>query len=68
VLLANGAPGGPRTTDGAGGKGIKPLPNVYDGWVQDTVARAARTDAEAQGWIAQLTPGQRGRDAHSLVR
>jgi hypothetical protein len=28
VLLANGVPGGPRTTDGTGGQGIKPLPNV----------------------------------------
>jgi YVTN family beta-propeller protein len=52
VLLANGAPGGPRTTDGSGGQGIKPLPNVYDGWVQDTVARTAQTDPEVQGWIA----------------
>ena len=49
VPLANGAPGGPHTTDGAGGQGIKPLPNVYDGWVQDTVARTAQTDAERLG-------------------
>jgi YVTN family beta-propeller protein len=59
VLLANGVPGGPRMTDGAGGQGIKPLPNVYDGWVQDTVARTAQTDPEVQGWIAQLTPCQK---------
>ncbi|HEY9378237.1 MAG TPA: hypothetical protein VIQ02_14220, partial [Jiangellaceae bacterium] len=59
VLLANGVPGGPRTTDGTGGQGIKPLPNVYDGWVQDTVARTAQTDAEVQGWIAQMTPCQK---------
>jgi hypothetical protein len=59
VLLANGAPGGPRTTDGAGGQGIKPLPNVYDGWVQDTVARVAHTDAEVRGWISQMTPCQK---------
>ena len=59
VLLANGAPGGPHTTDGAGGQGIKPLPNVYDGWVQDTVARRAQTDAEVRGWIAQMTPCQK---------
>jgi hypothetical protein len=49
----------PRTTDGDGGQGIKPLPYIYDGWVQDTVARTAQTDAEVQGWIAQLTPCQR---------
>jgi len=59
VLLANGVPGGPRATDGTGGQGIKPLPNVYDGWVQDTVARTAQTDPEVQGWIAQLTPCQK---------
>jgi YVTN family beta-propeller protein len=59
VLLANGVPGGPRTTDGTGGQGIKPLPNVYDGWVQDTVARTAQTDPEVQGWIAQMTQCQR---------
>ena len=59
VALANGVPGGPRTTDGTGGQGIKPLPNVYDGWVQDTVARTAETDAEVQSWIARLTPCQR---------
>ena len=46
-----------------GGQGIKPLPNVYDGWVQDTVAVAAQTDAEVQGWIAQLTPCQKNPSA-----
>ena len=50
---------GPRVTDGTGGQGIKPLPNVYDGWVQDTVRLRAQTDAEVQGWIAALTPCQR---------
>lgn len=59
VFLANGVPGGPRVTDGVGGQGIKPLPNVYDGWIQDTVARAAQTDPEVRGWLAQLTPCQR---------
>src|SRR5215216_3283557 len=59
IRLANGAPGGPRVTDGVGGQGIKPLPNVYDGWVQDTVAVAAETDPEVQGWIAELTPCQK---------
>ena len=63
VLLANGIPGGPRVTDGVGGQGIKPLPNAYDGWVQDTVAVAAQTDAEVQGWIAQLTRCQRNPSA-----
>ena len=63
VPLANGAPGGPHTTDGAGGQGIKPLPNVYDGWVQDTVARTAQTDAEVQGWIANMTRCQKNPSA-----
>jgi hypothetical protein len=36
---------------------------VYDGWVQDTVAVAAETDPEVQGWIAQLTPCQRNPSA-----
>jgi YVTN family beta-propeller protein len=59
VFLANGAPSGPRVTDGVGGQGIKPLPNVYDGWIQDTVGATARTDPEVQGWIAQLTRCQK---------
>lgn len=59
VFLANMVPGGPRTTDGVGGQGIKPLPNVYDGWVQDTVARTAQTDSEVKGWISKLTACQK---------
>jgi YVTN family beta-propeller protein len=59
VFLANGAPGGPRVTDGVGGQGIKPLPNVYDGWIQDTVAAAGRADPEVQAWIAELTRCQK---------
>jgi YVTN family beta-propeller protein len=59
ILLANGTPGGPRVTDGVGGQGIKPLPNVYDGWIQDTVAVAGRADPEVQGWLAELTRCQR---------
>ena len=59
VFLANAGSGGPRVTDGTGGQGIKPLPNVYDGWVQDTVAAAVQTDAEVQGWLQQLTRCQR---------
>jgi YVTN family beta-propeller protein len=59
VLLANGQPGGARVTDGVGGQGIKPLPTPYDGWIQDSVAAQAQTDAEVSGWIAALTPCQR---------
>jgi YVTN family beta-propeller protein len=61
VFLANLAPGGPRVTDGVGGQGIEPLPNVYDGWVQDTVAAdaAGKTDPEVKSWIARLTPCQK---------
>jgi len=63
VFLANGQPGGARVTDGVGGQGVKPLPTPYDGWIQDTVAAAARTDPEVQGWIAALTPCQRNPSA-----
>jgi YVTN family beta-propeller protein len=63
VFLANGAPGGPRVTDGVGGQGIKPLPNVYDGWIQDTVAAADRADPEVQSWIAELTRCQKNPSA-----
>jgi hypothetical protein len=63
ILLANGRPGGARVTDGTGGQGIKPLPNVYDGWIQDTVAVASETDAEVQGWIRRLTTCQRSPSA-----
>lgn len=60
IILANGSPGaGP--TDGTGGQGLKPLPTVYDGWIQDTVALSGtgRLSAEVEGWIATLTQDQR---------
>jgi YVTN family beta-propeller protein len=65
ILLANLLPSGPRVTDGVGGQGIKPLPNMYDGWIQDTVAAdaAGQTDAEVKSWIARLTPCQRNPSA-----
>ena len=50
-------------TDGTGGQGIKPLPNVYDGWVQDTVALAGQLNPEVDAWIAELTPCQRNPSA-----
>jgi len=55
TILGSGA----SATDGTGGQGIKPLPNVYDGWVQDTVALAGTLNPEVDGWIAQLTSCQR---------
>jgi YVTN family beta-propeller protein len=61
-LGGEGLPGvSTHVTDGVGGQGIKPLPTVYDGWVQDTVAAdaAGRTDPEVRGWIAQLTACQK---------
>ena len=54
---------GPAATDGTGGQGIKPLPNVYDGWVQDTVALAGQLNPEVDSWIAKLTPCQRNPSA-----
>ena len=55
VLLGTG----PDVTDGVGGQGIKPLPNVYDGWIQDTVALTGQLHPEVDGWIAALTPCHR---------
>ena len=55
VLLGTG----PDVTDGVGGQGIKPLPNVYDGWIQDTVALSGQLNPEVDGWVAALTPCQR---------
>jgi YVTN family beta-propeller protein len=59
ILLSDGSPGsGP--TDGTGGQGLKPLPNMYNGWIQDTVALSGtgQLAAEVEGWIAALTPAQ----------
>ena len=60
VVLANGSSGA-GITDGTGGQGLKPLPTVYDGWIQDTVALSGtgRLSAEVEDWIAALTPEQR---------
>ena len=55
VLLGTGS----TVTNGTGGQGIKPLPNVYDGWVQDTVALAGDLHPEVEGWITALTACQR---------
>ena len=43
------------------GRCIKPLPDVYDGWIQDTVALSGtgRLSAEVQGWTDALTPAQK---------
>jgi hypothetical protein len=60
IVLANGSSGA-GVTDGTGGQGLKPLPTVYDGWIQDTVALSGtgRLAAEVEGWIAALTREQR---------
>ncbi|MBI4286711.1 MAG: hypothetical protein HY670_12555 [Chloroflexi bacterium] len=60
ILLANGSIGA-GVTDGVGGQGIKPIPNMYDGWIQDTVALSGtgQLSAEVQGWIDALTPCQK---------
>jgi hypothetical protein len=60
ILLSDGSPGsGP--TDGTGGQGLKPLPNMYNGWIQDTVALAGtgQLSPEVESWIAALTPAQK---------
>ncbi|MBI4317786.1 MAG: hypothetical protein HY675_04790 [Chloroflexi bacterium] len=60
IVLANGSAGA-GVTDGTGGQGLKPLPNVYDGWIQDTVALSGtgRLSAEVEGWIKALTSRQK---------
>jgi plastocyanin len=65
ILLADDSTGA-GVTDGTGGQGIKPLPMTHDGWIQETVALAARgaVSAEVAGWIAALTDAQRDPDAH----
>lgn len=60
ILLANGSTGA-GVTDGVGGQGIKPLPNMYPGWAQDTVALSGtgQLSAEVQLWIDELTAAQK---------
>ncbi|MBI2851463.1 MAG: hypothetical protein HYX80_10590 [Chloroflexi bacterium] len=60
ILLANGNTGA-GVTDGVGGQGIKPIPNMYDGWIQDTVALSGtgQLSAEVEGWIDALTAAQK---------
>lgn len=60
IILSNNSAGA-GVTDGTGGQGIKPLPNVYDGWIQDTVALSGtgQLSAEVQAWIDALTPAQK---------
>lgn len=63
ILLANGSVGA-GATDGTGGQGVKPLPNMHDGWIQPTVelAAAGGVSGEVAGWIAQLTNFQKNPD------
>lgn len=63
IVLANGSSGA-GVTDGTGGQGVKPLPNMHDGWIQPTVelADAGEVSSEVAGWIAQLTDFQRDPD------
>lgn len=60
IVLNNGSSGA-GVTDGTGGQGVKPLPNVYDGWIQDTVALSGTggLSAEVQNWIDNLSNCQR---------
>jgi YVTN family beta-propeller protein len=60
IILANGSEGA-GVTDGVGGQGLKPLPNMYDGWIQDTVALSGTGElsAEVESWIAALSPEQK---------
>jgi YVTN family beta-propeller protein len=60
LVLSNGSAGA-GVTDGTGGQGLKPLPNMYNGWIQDTVALSGtgQLSAEVQGWISALTAAQK---------
>lgn len=59
ILLANGSAGA-GATDGTGGQGVKPLPMVHDGWIQQTVSLRdqGQVSAEVAGWVDALTPYQ----------
>lgn len=57
ILLANGS--GAEITDGTGGQGVRPLPDVYNGWIQETVALSGSLSSEVQAWINQLTDAQK---------
>jgi len=69
VLLAtaNAGPGyaGDDTitgNDGMGGQGTLPIPNVYNGWVQQTVNAFGALTPEVQGYVCGLTTEQQDPD------
>ena len=44
--------------DGMGGQGVLALPNIYGGWIEETVA-STTLSTEVQGWINQLSDQQK---------
>ena len=58
TILRNGPPGA-SVNDGVGGQGL--IPNLYDGWVQDTVALSGtgQLSTGVESWIAPFTPEQK---------
>ena len=60
ILLANGSAGA-GVTDGTGGQGVHPIPEVHDGWIQPTVelAKQGKVSKEVKKWIKKLTADQK---------
>ena len=48
--------------DGMGGQGTLPIPNVYNGWIQQTVNAFNALSPEVQNYICSLTAQQRDPD------
>jgi hypothetical protein len=44
--------------DGMGGQGVLALPNIYDGWIEETVA-STTLSTEVQDWVDQLSDQQK---------
>ena len=44
--------------DGMGGQGVLALPNIYGGWIEETVA-SPTLSGDVQTWIGQLSDQQK---------
>ena len=44
---------------GTGGQGVLAIPNVYNGWIQNTVNSYGALSSEVQDWVCDLQPEQR---------
>jgi hypothetical protein len=53
-------------TDGTGGQGVKPIPNVVNGWIQNTVSNfdELESDSDVRGFLCGLTSEQRDPNGH----